>query len=61
MKERVNLIPDYFPATIPMPIAKTPTKTAIEIPAYNMPLISATVVMVFLLPEDFYIGTQPWV
>ena len=28
-----NLIPGYFPAAIPMPIAKTPTKAAIEMPA----------------------------
>src|SRR4051812_19206668 len=37
----------HFPATISIPIAKTPTKTAMETPAYNMLFISATVIMVF--------------
>ena len=53
-----DLFLDYFPAAIPIPIARTPTNNAIEIPADNMVLISATVVMVFLLPEGLSILTQ---
>ena len=44
---------NYFPATVPIPIASAPTNTAIESPAYITTLINVTVIMVFLLPEDF--------
>ena len=49
---------NHFPATISMPIVKTPTKTTIKIPAYSMALINVTAIMVFLLPENFFILTH---
>jgi len=48
-----TLLQNYFPATIPMPIAKAPTNTTIETPAYIMALINAIDIMVVLLPENF--------
>ena len=41
-----------------MPITKTPTKLTIEIPVYNMALTNVTAIMVFLLPENFFILTH---
>jgi len=44
---------NHFPATIPMPIVKTPIKTTIEIPPYIMASIDVTAIKVFLFPESF--------
>ena len=55
---RRSLAKNHFPATIPMPITKTPTKLTIEIPVYNMALTNVTAIMVFLLPENFFILTH---
>ena len=41
----------HFSAAIPMTITTAPTNTTIEIPAYRMPSINATAIMVFLLPK----------
>ena len=49
---------NYFPATISMPIVKTPTKTTIKIPAYSMALTNVTAIMLLLLPEKFFILTH---
>jgi hypothetical protein len=60
VKYEANLIAGYFPAAIPIPIAKTPINSAMETPADTMPLINDTVVMMFLLPEGLSIRTQSW-
>ena len=52
------LFENHFPATIPILIAKTPTNTTIETPANIMALIDAIAIIVFLLPEDFFIQTH---
>ena len=50
---------NHFPATIPMLIVKTPTKTTIKIPAYSMASIDVVIaIIVFLLPENFFIRTH---
>ena len=47
---------NHFPATIPMPITKTPIKTTIEIPPYSMTSITATAIIVFFLQENVVSG-----